>query len=54
VEVQLYSFSTLALDDASGKIHNLGKEPWYPLNRILGGSTTGLDVLDKTEISYFC
>lgn len=31
-----------------------GKNPWYPLNRMLGGSTTGLDALDKREISYSC
>jgi hypothetical protein len=38
--------------DVSGKLHTLGKEPWYPLNKMLGGSATGLDILDKTEISY--
>jgi hypothetical protein len=40
--------------DVSGKLHTLGKEPWYPLNRMLGGSETDLDVLNKTEISYSC
>ena len=54
VEVWLYSFWTLALMDVSGKLHTLGKEPWYPLNSTLGGSTNGLDVWDKTEVSYTC
>jgi len=37
-----------------GKLQTLGKEPWYPLNSMLGASTNGLDVWEETEVSYTC
>jgi hypothetical protein len=40
--------------DISGMLYTLGKESWYLLNRMLGGSTNGLDVWEKTEVSHTC
>jgi hypothetical protein len=55
VEVWLHTFSILALDGGEWPFHALNtlhpwKEPWYTLDRRLGGPRASVDMVIKRKI----